>query len=113
MLHQVPGHPIIGEVLRLIRDYFEAGRHLKGTKSIIKSTGPGIWSDAIANYLYRLCPFSITIVLERLAFSTVDADKHVFIWCETGRRETYGVRLGLNESHSEDNTGPLPPLISA
>ena len=46
-----PGHPILKEVLRLIKEYFEAGLHTLGTKSIIKSTGPGIWSDAIANYL--------------------------------------------------------------
>jgi mannosyltransferase OCH1-like enzyme len=41
-----PGHPILKRVLENIRRYFADGKHLT-SKSIIKSTGPGIWSDAI------------------------------------------------------------------
>jgi hypothetical protein len=38
-------------VLRNIQRYFAAGKHEEGTKSIIKSTGPGIWSDAITEHV--------------------------------------------------------------
>ena len=46
-----PGHPILAGVLRNIQEYFAAGKHKEGTKSIIKSTGPGIWSDAITQHV--------------------------------------------------------------
>ena len=47
-----PRHPILGGVLKLIQGYFAAGFHLNRT-SIIKSTGPGIWSDAITQHIER------------------------------------------------------------
>ena len=45
-----PGHPILKRVLDNIQSYFAQGKHLS-SKSIIKSTGPGIWSDAITQTL--------------------------------------------------------------
>lgn len=45
-----PGHPILRDVIEKIRVYFAAGKHKMFT-SIIKSTGPGIWSDAITDHV--------------------------------------------------------------
>ena len=47
----VAQHPILHLVLRNIVAYYAAGRHLAAHKSVIKSTGPGIWSVAIAQHL--------------------------------------------------------------
>ena len=46
----VAGHPILRRVLRNIVAWYREGRH-KANKSVIKSTGPGIWSVAIAQHL--------------------------------------------------------------
>lgn len=50
----VPRHPVLRAVLDEVLAYYRAGKHLgPGHKSIIKSTGPGIWSLAIAKHLRR------------------------------------------------------------
>lgn len=46
----IPNHPILQNVKMLIREYFKQQKHLNST-SIVRSTGPGIWSDAIALHL--------------------------------------------------------------
>eukprot|EP00937_MAST-01D_sp_MAST-1D-sp2_P006718 g6718.t1 len=46
----VPRHAVLRGVLDEILRYYRAGRHLRN-KSIIKSTGPGIWSVAIAKHV--------------------------------------------------------------
>ena len=51
----VPRHPVLRAVLDEVLAYYRAGKHLgPGHKSIIKSTGPGIWSLAIAKHLRRV-----------------------------------------------------------
>ena len=46
-----PGHWLLKAVLERITSFFEEQQHLR-TKSVIKSTGPGIWSDAIHDALH-------------------------------------------------------------
>lgn len=45
-----PLHPVMGRVLERILRYFEEGRH-KESQTIVKSTGPGIWSEAVGEHL--------------------------------------------------------------
>jgi len=47
-----PGHPVLRRVKQLIRDYFRRGRH-RTSGSVVRSTGPGIWSEAVALHLER------------------------------------------------------------
>ena len=46
-----PGHWLLKAVLERITGFFEEQQHLR-SKSVIKSTGPGIWSDAIRDALH-------------------------------------------------------------
>lgn len=55
-----PGHPVLRGVLDLIRRFFAGDKALRETArgnfttaDVLESTGPGIWTDAVVNYMHE------------------------------------------------------------